>query len=165
MIGVLNKWDVDLKRGLNAIRIWNWFAPLLLVIAFSGCGSSRQQDRVPVFPAQGTATLEGRAPKGALIVLHPKTANGHAANATLLRPHGTIHSDGSFELTSYETNDGAPVGQYAVTFEFHKIVKYPNGESGPGPNLVPKKYSKPETSPLVVQIVQGENKLSPMVIK
>jgi hypothetical protein len=137
----------------------------MLLLSAMGCGASQDRDRLPVFPAKGTVKLEGSSPQGALIVLHPKSASSHAHDSTIIRPYGTIRSDGTFELTSYETNDGAPAGEYSVTLELRKAIKYPNGSAGPGPNLVPKKYTKSDTSPLLVQIKPGENQLPPIIVK
>jgi len=147
-----------------SIRRLRSIALLALLLPTAGCGSSQNRDRVPVFPTKGSVKLEGTSPKGALIVLHPKNGK-HSSDGYTLRPHGTIRGDGTFELTSYETNDGAPVGEYAVTLELRKVIKFPNGGAGPGPNLVPKKYTKPDTSPLLVQIQSGPNDLPPLVVK
>jgi hypothetical protein len=136
-----------------------------LLLPAAGCGSSHDCDRLPVFPTKGTVKLEGTSPKGALIVFHPKAGKLSASDGNTIRPHGTVRSDGTFELTSYETNDGAPAGEYLVTLELRKVVKYPNGNAGPGPNLVPKKYTKSDATPLLVQIQPGPNELPPIVLK
>lgn len=155
------------RSEMVTIVIGKFCAAILVALttAAAGCGASQDPSRLPVFPAKGTVSLEGKSPKGAWIVLHPKTATSHSADGKTIRPHGTIRNDGTYELTSYETNDGAPAGEYAVTLELRKVIKYPNGNTGPSPNLVPKKYTKPDTSPLVVQIQEGENNLPPIVLK
>ena len=147
--------------GLHGLRT---IALVALLLPTAGCGSSQNRDRVPVFPTKGSVKLEGTSPKGALIVLHPKRGK-QASDGNAIRPYATIHSDVTFELTSYDSNDGAPAGEYSVTVELRKVIKYPNGGAGPGPNLVPKKYTKPDTSPLLVQIQPGLNDLPPLVLK
>jgi hypothetical protein len=145
-------------------RKFGAFIATALLLSTFGC-SAAQDNRLPVFPTKGELSLGDKAVKGAWIVLHPKDGNLRSPDGKAICPHGRIGSDGTFVLTSYETNDGAPAGQYAVTLELRKVVKYSNGAWGPGPNLVPKQYTKPSTSPLVVQIAKGPNELPPMIIK
>jgi len=147
----------------SAHRKFGAFVVAALLLSAFGCSAA--DNRLTVFPAKGKLSLSDKAIKGAWIVLHPKDGDLRSPDGKAICPHGRIRSDGTFELTSYETNDGAPAGQYAVTLEFRKVVKYSNGAWGPGPNLVPKQYTKPSTSPLVVQIAKGPNELPPMIIK
>ena len=92
-----------------AERLWPHLVislPLLVVIA--GCGSWQSGDRLPVFPASGKLAFDGRPLTGAFVVLHPKGAvSGRAAP----RPHAQAAADGSFTLTSYDSNDGAAGGR------------------------------------------------------
>jgi hypothetical protein len=135
-----------------------------LLLTSAGCGS-KVPDRLPVFPTTGQVKIQGQSASGAFVVLHPHGMPGKGPDGVVVRPHGVVHSDGTFELTSYETGDGAPAGEYSVTLELRKVVKYPSGDSGPGPNLVPKKFTKPETSTIIVQIAHGRNELKPIVLK
>jgi hypothetical protein len=129
-------------------------APLIGLLC--GCGSSQSGDRVPVFPASGRLVSDGQPLAGAYIVLHPKGADaGHAAP----RPHGQAAADGTFSLTSYETNDGAPAGDYTLTVELRPLVKN-GGDFTAGPNILPAKYSRAKTSPVTVNITQGRNELA-----
>lgn len=129
--------------------------------ALSGCGSGGDPDRLPVFPAKGHITFQGEPVPGAFVVLHPK----HAPEGTeTVRPRAQVNPDGSFELTSYETGDGAPAGEYAVTVQWHKLVKH-GSDVAPGPNVLPKKYAGPQTSPLTVRIAEDQNDLAPIVVR
>lgn len=128
----------------------------------TGCGKSQDPNRLPVFPTTGMVTFQGKAPAGALVVLHPKVVTPKNES---IRPRAYVQPDGSFELSSYESNDGAPVGDYAVVMVWPKTIKGPDGSSGPGPNILPPKYSRPETSPAVVKIAEGANQLQPIVLK
>jgi hypothetical protein len=139
-------------------------AALLAIGSFAatGCGSSANPDHLPVFPTSGTVSIDGQAPAGAFIVLHPKADYQRAPDGELVRPHGLVRGDGTFDLTSYHSNDGAPRGEYIVTLELRKIVKYSGGDAGPGPNLIPAKFAKPNTSPVIVRIEAGTNRLPPI---
>ena len=67
-------------------------------------------------------------------------------------------ADGSFALTSYESNDGAPAGDYTLTVELRSLVKN-GGDVTAGPNTLPAKYGRAETSPVTVQIAEQTNDL------
>jgi hypothetical protein len=147
-------------RRLNAFAAWLGAASLL--VAAAGCGSKQDPNRLLVFPASGKLNIQGKIPAGAFLVLHPKNP---AAGVESVRPRAHVKPDGSFELSSYESNDGAPAGEYAVTVEWRQTIKYPSGDAGPGPNLVPPKYTRPETSPVVIKIAEGTNQLDPIIVK
>ena len=145
---------------------WQYVAALgLLVVAATGCGSAQDPNLLPVFPAQGKLSFQGKVPVGAYVALYPKANVPKAPNGQAVVPRGQVESDGSFNLTSYAANDGAPVGEYAVTVEWHKTITLPSGVPNLGPNLLPAKYSKAETSPVTVQIAQGKNELPAIILK
>jgi hypothetical protein len=136
-------------------------ALLSVSIGFAGCGSSQDPNRLPVFPAKGQIAFKGKPANGAFVVLHPKNAVGDNA----VRPRAQVQEDGTFLLSTYDANDGAPVGEYKVTVELHNFVKSKNGDISRGPNVLPKQYGLPKTSPITVQIAGGENQLPPIVLK
>jgi hypothetical protein len=139
-----------------------WLAACWLLVVATGCGSKQDPNRLPVFPASGKVNVQGKIPAGAFLVLHPKNP---AAGVESVRPRAHVKPDGSFELSSYESNDGAPAGEYTVTVEWRQTIKYPSGDAGPGPNLVPPKYTRPETSPVFIRIAAGTNQLDPIIVK
>ncbi len=47
-----------------------------------------------------------------MIIFHPIPAS---SSPTAIKPIGEVRQDGSFSLTTYKTDDGAPEGEYAVT--------------------------------------------------
>jgi hypothetical protein len=134
-------------------------------IALVGCGEQIDPTRLAVFPAKGQISFKGQAPVGASIVLFPKTTAPKGSDAPLVCPRGRVQTDGTFALTSYKADDGAPAGEYSVTLEWHKLVKAPDGQPDLGPNLLPAQFSRPEKSPLVVKIAAGTNTLPPIVLK
>jgi hypothetical protein len=83
---------------------------------------------------------------------------------------GDIGSDGSFTLTTFDTDDGAILGQHKAIVIAHSA---PSSEIDPskgiipsmgGPNaykppkpLVPEKYTDPEKTPLKYTVREGEN--------
>jgi hypothetical protein len=109
-------------------------------------------NRRPTHPVRGQVFFEGSPAPGAAVTFHllnPETKRfSHAGDAL-------AESDGIFTLSTYAADDGAPAGEYAVT------VACPNppldAEGKPGPNLLPERYGKPETTPLRVTVKPGVN--------
>lgn len=121
----------------------------------TGCSS---ETRVPVFPVTGKVQFQGKSPAGAIVVLNPV---GATSNLDVL-PTGTVKDDGSFTLTAYEPDDGAPAGNYVATIQWYKVTKE---AGGPGPNVLPKTYSSPKTSPVKVNVESGPVQIPPIAIK
>lgn len=125
--------------------------------ALSGC--SRGEARVPVYPVNGKVTFEGAPPTGAFIILHPAQAKEGQPT-----PSGKVKDDGTFTLTSYDGDDGAPAGDYSVSIKWYKLIK--NGSDvKAGPNVIPAKYGAPETSPWKVKVGEAPTQLEPLDIK
>jgi hypothetical protein len=77
-------------------------------------------------------------------------------------PTGTVAEDGSFTLTSRETDDGAPVGDYVVVVVWPDISA--KGSDGIKQHLRDRlrgAYSNPDNSPLHAQVAKGDNDLPP----
>jgi hypothetical protein len=77
-----------------------------LIYSFLWGGPSRR----PVFAAEGVVLFQGKPATGARITLIPieKSRDRYF-------PTGKVGADGTFKLTTYEPDDGAPVGKYKVT--------------------------------------------------
>jgi hypothetical protein len=74
-----------------------------------GCGSGQK----PAVPVQGQLFYKNSQPTaGAVVVFHPIPAD---PSPTAIKPTGEVQVDGSFTLTTYKADDGAPAGEYAVT--------------------------------------------------
>jgi hypothetical protein len=132
-------------------------APAVLLLA--GCGS-RGPDRVPVFKTAGTVTFRNQPVDGAFLVLHPKLTTP----ADVPKPTALVKPDGSFEPTTFTTDDGAPAGEYVVTVEWYMLVNVA-GEWTRGPNLLPARYSSPKTSDVIVKVAAGQNSLPAIVLR
>jgi hypothetical protein len=124
-----------------------------------GLGCGKAESRVPVHPVLGAIQFRGQPTNGAFISLHPKNAT-----EGVLNPRAMVAQDGSFTVSTYDGNDGAPEGDYIVTVQWYKPVKQGNDLVG-GPNVLPAKYASPRTSDVVVHIAQGENRLKPIQLR
>ena len=121
-----------------------------------GCSSG--EARRPTQPASGTLKILGKAAPGATLVFHPDQPWGKDEP----KPRATVKPDGSFEVTTYEGNDGAPEGNYTVTVEWFVPNKPDDGNVT---NRAPAKYGKAQSSPLKATIGKGPNTLPALEIK
>lgn len=145
-------------RRLRAATVWS-FGVIVTAAVLTGCEQA-DPNRVAVFPVTGAATLNGQPlPAGALVVLHPK----NTTDARVLPARGHVGSDGTFKITTYEDNDGAAAGDYAVTVTYYPPVQ--KGDSvAPGPNVLPRKYENAVTTDLVIHVAEGDNQLPPLTL-
>src|SRR4029079_1452975 len=108
------------RGGINMqhrSRSWIGLAAVALLIA-SGCSSS--EPRVPVFPVSGKVSFQGKSPAGARVVLFPDKKSSPTAGAVGVAPTGEVKSDGTFSVSSYDADDGAPEGEYVATIQWNK---------------------------------------------
>jgi len=134
----------------------------LLVAAgllLTGCGRSGPP-RVATHRAAGSVTYQGQPVAGAFVALHPKDQTLSSAPT----PTATVQPDGTFSLTTYDAGDGVPEGDYVVTLQWRKTVKS-GRDYALGPNLLPAKYARPDTSDIVVRIAAGQTEIPPIALK
>jgi hypothetical protein len=128
------------------------------VVTLVGCGRG-DAGRVSVHPVLGAIQFRGQPIAGAFVALHPKNVITGVPS-----PRATVSPDGSFALSTYDGNDGAPEGEYILTAQWYKPVKQGNEVVG-GPNVLPPRYSSPHTSDVKVTVVAGENRLKPIQLR
>jgi hypothetical protein len=126
----------------------------LAVLTVSGCGRG---NRLPSFPVRGQVFYQGRPAREALVIFHPVATGEEFAE---VRPTGRVEADGSFTLTTYRANDGAPAGEYHVTIDWREHTAPVEG-APPGRSLLPPRYANPQSSQLHVRIREGTNELEP----
>jgi hypothetical protein len=134
-----------------------YLAPLVTAFIVAGCGTPAGPECEPV---KGSITFNGKPLAEAIVVLHP--ADGDVAGNQ--KPMATTDAGGNFELTTFTRNDGAPVGDYAITIELRAVETGGEEPVRTGRNLLPPRYAKPETSGLKYMVVEGENQIPPIEI-
>tara|TARA_R110002073_G_scaffold133122_24_gene280341 strand:+ start:9437 stop:9838 length:402 start_codon:yes stop_codon:yes gene_type:complete len=95
---------------------------LVAIFCIPGCSESNVRD--DMVKIMGVVLVDDEPAEGVVLRLHPKT--GSAAISS-----GITSKDGSFQISTYSLGDGAPVGQYVVTFvwsEFDSLTRTQVGD-------------------------------------
>lgn len=138
----------------------NAFALIVLLVFATLTGCGKKSDRVQVFPVEGQVTFNGQPLANAFVVLHPR--DPIAAGTPVARAQ--TDSNGTFHVSTYESSDGAAVGEYAVTVEYYQLLDNGNGSSEPGPNVLPPRLASPATTEFVARVSANPNKLPTMEV-
>lgn len=140
-------------RGAGVVRGLVLLVGMLTIV---GCGRAKKPWEF-VHPVQGVINYQGKPLAEANITLIPVDES----IPETVRPTGRTDEDGVFTIGTYSQADGAPAGEYKVLVLRFPVIVTPTSASS-GPNNLPKKYSRPETTDLVVTIEEGENSLAPL---
>jgi hypothetical protein len=91
-----------------------WIIPVCLLILATGCREEAKPFQKVVVPVKGKVTVDGKAPTspikidvhylGAPDMEHPTASSGLTGEG------------GEFSLSTYDSGDGVPVGEYALTY-------------------------------------------------
>jgi hypothetical protein len=141
------------------MRVESIFVLLSLAI-LTGCGDGR----LKVYPASGKVLVKGQPAEGAKVIFYTQNADQKQPGIPI--PQGTVAADGTYSLTTYEPNDGAPAGSYAVTVVWNKvIVPDDDPESQVERDQLDGRYATPEKSGLTATVEAKENELPPFELK
>lgn len=123
--------------------------PFFAALCFASVGCQKSDERIATFPVTGKVLKNGNPINYATVVFHPVNAIDESSG----KPRGVTDPDGTFTLTTYDGNDGAPAGDYQVTIQ-QWLTEKP--EEGPK-NQLKEKFSDPKTSQLTATISEGSN--------
>ena len=123
----------------------------LAVLGGFGLGCSEQSDQLPVVPVKGVLVYKGQPLENALLTFHPVDRT----DPRRMTARATTTAEGKFELSTHNANDGAAEGEYSVTVECYKLVGG-KGSWEPGPNILPPKYSSPQSSDIKVSVSKDD---------
>jgi hypothetical protein len=140
----------------------NRFA-LLPRIALVGCllGCSSGVQPPLCYPVHGKVSFKGK-PLGESVVVFHRVGGDVEGNQ---KPMAITKADGTFELTTYSTGDGAPPGEYAITVERRALTTGGEEAVRNGPNTLPPKYASPQSTDIKFTIIEGENEIPPIALK
>jgi hypothetical protein len=123
-----------------------------VALSITSCSSQKR-----VYPVEGKVLFDGRPAAGATVQFHPTGANDKEP----IVPQAQVGTDGTFRLTTFEFEDGAPAGHYAITVFWGLPSK---GGDGIERILVPARYLNPDTSGLTADVPEQESKLKPFLL-
>lgn len=138
---------------------WSWFGGLVSLVILTGC-SSGDAERPMRVPVTGKVIYQGKPVEGAHVTFVPQ---GQGLNSAF----GTTDAAGVFKLSTFEVDDGAQPGAYAVTISKmvieggQKPGSEPLNTGTPPPppktmDLLPAKYKAAATSNLSATVVEGK---------
>ncbi len=127
---------------------------MVLACTLPGCSSEPEPFRKQTSVVTGQVFVDGVP----VPVKTPLKVECHNV-AGMDQEHPTISSaltmeDGKFEISTYESGDGLPPGDYVLTFMWGKMNLIA-GNYG-GPDLLKKKYLNPDKSEFKVTVKEGE---------
>jgi len=139
---------------------------VLVAACLAGCGGNNGQ--LDTYPVTGEVHINGQPAAGCIVTFVPLAPE----LKSIVMPGGKTDENGRFQLTTYETNDGAPAGEYGVTLRWEATKKWPGREAelridpvAPiGPDRLKGQFSSPEKSKLTAIVSEGENELEPFQI-
>jgi hypothetical protein len=146
-------------------RILSGLCVLSLCCLLAGCSSSTK-----TYPVTGKVLVNGQPAGGAVVVLSLVSNPGTMDK----KPSGIARDDGTFVLSTFGSEDGAPPGEYYVTVFWPAKPKGPGGQvkgfavderSGDAPDQLNGKYRDPKSSGLKVTIKAERNELPPFELK
>jgi hypothetical protein len=130
-----------------------WLVAVALFAAGCGDGSISAPRTAPV---TGTVLVKGKPVAGVKVTFHPQFNMGKVKYA----PSGLTDKDGRFTLTTAAPNDGAPKGEYAVTFALMRDITDARGLDSEE-DVWKGKYADPANSAFKVTVVSGDNVAGP----
>ena len=136
------------------------FSLILIAVLSSVSGCGREQKGGPreaTYPITGIVTIDGSPTEQVQVICHSvgdsKVATGSAAYT---------QADGSFSIGTYESGDGAPAGEYKLTFKWGQINLMSGRYEGDKLN---DRYSDPDASEFSVTVQDGkENDLGEIAL-
>lgn len=122
-----------------------------LLVALAPVGCEKPEARVPVYPVSGKVLVGGKPVAGVMVVLHAADGSQPAP----ARPNAKTAADGTFRLSTYEPQDGAPAGTFAVTLFWFKNTPDDDGSA----DRFKSRYADPKAPVRTVTITEGSNEL------
>ena len=139
------------------------------LLGLLGCGrgpANVYTEYADLHPVKGKVTFRGEPIPDATIRLHPVAppADGSLVHA----PSGVVDESGDFEISTYRPagmGKGAPVGDYRATVSWRGPLKGLTEEQEDElKELIPPKYTRPQSSTITVNVQEGDNELPPIVL-
>lgn len=131
-------------------------AGLGLLLPLAGCSARAGMPKLG--KVSGKVIYKGKPVESGHIVFTPVEGKGGATGQSAT---GEIGRDGSYEMTTFDTGDGAILGQHIISVEVRSSTEMPK----PKPDstidyvlpksVIPSNYSSPDKSPLRYTVREG----------
>ena len=125
-----------------------------VLLFFTSCSDADDDGRKPVFPVKGEVFVNGKPAANVFVYLHPAEPDAEHP----MRPYAQADENGAFAISTYVSGDGAPAGEYVVTFEW--LTYNPLGNQWSGPDKLKRRYQDSKTSKFRVHVEEKPNTLS-----
>jgi hypothetical protein len=122
---------------------------LVCVLLLSGCGSG-------TYPVHGKLVWKDGAPATELAGSNVTFESTDQKTSAV----GSIQPDGSFQLTTTKTNDGAPAGDYKVLIMLVGRPLVPGDDTRMAPGPIDSRYSEISTTNLTAKVTPGTNQIT-----
>ena len=152
--------DQRIRGGFTTMRcalLLSGFS-ICVIVAAQGCGAEND-DRVEVYPVSGKVFVGGKPIEGISVIFYGQAPAQEDKRMPV--PAGVTDANGEFRLTSYDSGDGAPAGEYKVAVIWNEPPP-PNfsGVFEPRDRLGGR-YASPNTSKLTATVPEGGAELPP----
>jgi len=140
-----------LRHGSKDVKA-SWLAIIVsslscLLPSVSGCGQRAPADELPVYPVLGTVLVDGEPVAGIQVAFH-HVARGDSEHVTY--PQGFTNDQGQIEISTYASGDGAPAGEYRVTFVQKPFDAISHSFSGK--DKLEGRYGDPDESGILINV-------------
>jgi len=146
------------------LRVLGFFAAVCLLMV--GCGDPLPPDfqvAEGLYPVAGELRFRGEIAPEATLRLHPVAAGSSGPVVTAV-----ADSEGKFQVFTFRSEGkllGATAGQYKVTVSWQGITEgLTQDKRDQLKELVPVKYLKPQTTPLMIEVVSGDNQIGVLAV-
>jgi hypothetical protein len=129
----------------------NFWMILASFAILAGCGGN-EPFRKPTSPVKGKITVDGKEPGSGIQIACHAVAGFDAVNPSVST--GESNPDGTFVLSTYQTGDGIPAGDYVLLFTWQEFNIMARSYSGK--DKLNGKYATPETSTIKITVKEGE---------
>ena len=134
----------------NQMQISNLITLSFLSLLNAGCGGGNSNEK-QVFEIKGTVMVDGKPVDQIQVALHDK-AGLDSKQPTY--PQGFTDESGKIRISTYADGDGAPAGEYNVTFSWQEFDLM--SRSYAGPDKLNTKYSDPKTTTFSLSLGAGK---------
>lgn len=130
-----------------------------LLPMLSGCSGGKSAWE-KTHPASGVISYKGKPIVDAELSFFPEDKTAPDS----VRPKAKSTEGGKFTVWTFAQGDGAPEGSYKVTV-VHNEVAVSNDTIVAKPNDLPEKYSKVDSTDIIVKIAAGQNEIPKIELK